>query len=714
MNAPTLRRSWPIVPSLLAVIAGCAIASAPPAARALTPTPLAAQLPSLALVSAAMATLDDEGVPKTGYAVIKGEKAPVPDVQMGDPAVVARIVDEGKNRNKVMEHLTHISDEIGPRLTGSTALENFENWAKAQFDGWGLKTEMWKWGDFPVRFDRGPSSGKVVMRGAAGSEWRTVRELQFTTSAWTAGTEGAVRGPVVKMPENEEQFEAVKDKLKGAWLLIKPTASGGRRGVMAGGGPAGRQRTFANIRAKWAGKPIAGDDTPAPEPFAKDGVSGAYEGTASGGRFAGAEGVPVTIELWVGQEGTARGTLALGTFRAGRFNGGTYDRSTGELTFTIEGGRGAAPYTVKVKDGVLSGQSNPEEGEPVKVSAKVQDPEKAQEAEAAKGPSLEERILKAGPAGFISASNDDRVRTGGSYRGIDGASPPVDAEVMVRQADYDYINSRVADGLPIQVEFDLPHTFKAGPIPVHNVIAEIPGTVWPDEVVIISAHMDSWNGPGSQGTTDNGTGTSVTMEAARILMAAGAKPKRTIRFILWSGEEQGLLGSREYVKVLKEKGELEKISACFVDDGGTNYEGGLQCLDSQVSILAAATAPVNGVFYSETDKKHLDVNIRPSARAGGGMAGGSSDHASFQREGVPGFFWDEVGRADYQFGWHTQNDKLNLAIPEYLMQSSTCAAVTAYNLACAPSLLPRKPLPKEEEPKKDGAAEAVGAVGAGR
>jgi carboxypeptidase Q len=191
----------------------------------------------------------------------------------------------------------------------------------------------------------------------------------------------------------------------------------------------------------------------------------------------------------------------------------------------------------------------------------------------------------------------------------------------------------------------------------------------------------------------------VTLEAARILAAAKAKPKRTIRFILWTGEEQGLLGSREYVKHLKETGELEKISAVFVDDGGTNYEGGLNCTDEMAPMLAAATAPVNGQFYSEVDKKHLDVNVQPSGELGRSISGGSSDHASFLREGIPAFFWEEVGRADYFYGWHTQHDKLDLAIPEYLQQSATCAAITAYNLACAPEKLPRPPKP---EPRPEG------------
>jgi Zn-dependent M28 family amino/carboxypeptidase len=107
-----------------------------------------------------------------------------------------------------------------------------------------------------------------------------------------------------------------------------------------------------------------------------------------------------------------------------------------------------------------------------------------------------------------------------------------------------------------------------------------------------------------------------------------------------------------------------------------------------VDYLAAATAPVNGVFDSETDGKYLDVNIRPTGDKID--THGGSDHAAFNRVGVPGFFWDEEGRADYGYGWHTQNDTLDLAIEEYLMQSATNAAITAYNLANAPDLLPRE------------------------
>jgi carboxypeptidase Q len=91
----------------------------------------------------------------------------------------------------------------------------------------------------------------------------------------------------------------------------------------------------------------------------------------------------------------------------------------------------------------------------------------------------------------------------------------------------------------------------------------------------------------------------------------------------------------------------------------------------------------------------MTVNIRPSGKKID--THGSSDHASFNKVGVPGLYWDEVGRADYGYGWHTQNDRMELAIPEYLMQSSVSSAIMAYNLACAPDLMPRA----IEEPKEE-------------
>lgn len=319
---------------------------------------------------------------------------------------------------------------------------------------------------------------------------------------------------------------------------------------------------------------------------------------------------------------------------------------------------------------------------------------------------IAEEVGKYDLAGRITASRNDQITTSGlrGWRDLSMDSLPTDVNISIRRSDYDAINSRLSDNEEVTVEANLAHYFNQGPIPVFNTIAEIRGTEFPDEVVILSAHLDSWNGPGSMGTQDNGTGSSVMIEAARLLMAAGVQPRRTIRFCLWTGEEQGLLGSRGYVESLSEA-EIAKISVCFVDDGGTNYQGGLACVADMLPMLDAAVDPVRAAF-PDLPIDHTVQDAMPR--------GGSSDHASFNRVGVPGFFWIEKGKGgsegkNYRFVWHTQNDTPRYAVEEYLVQSSACSAVTAYNLAMADTLLPRYVAPtKEEEAKKEDTDTAGG------
>jgi len=126
-----------------------------------------------------------------------------------------------------------------------------------------------------------------------------------------------------------------------------------------------------------------------------------------------------------------------------------------------------------------------------------------------------------------------------------------------------------------------------GPRVVHNVVAELYGEK-PDEIVIVGAHLDSWDF--AHGAADNAAGCGAVMEAARLLAASGVKPKRTIRFVLWTGEEQGLLGSKDYVRV--HANELAKTSAVFVMDAGTNPIAGLTGTQAMRTDLERALAPI--------------------------------------------------------------------------------------------------------------------------
>lgn len=229
---------------------------------------------------------------------------------------------------------------------------------------------------------------------------------------------------------------------------------------------------------------------------------------------------------------------------------------------------------------------------------------------------------------------------------------------------------------PVEVELNISDCeFSAGPVEVYNTVAEIPGSEKPDEVVILGAHLDSWDL--GTGATDDGTGVSVVLEAARVLRKLDLKPKRTIRFILFSGEEQGLNGSQAYVEA--HKAELEKVSAMMVHDTGTGrvetlaLQGNVQAYDA----LSKALAPLRQMIGLQ------DLRL---------LTMGGSDHASFGRAGVPAFFCQQE-RASYAQTHHSQADTFDKVIGDDLLNGAQVMAVFAYNVAQLEERLPRRPAP---------------------
>jgi carboxypeptidase Q len=282
-------------------------------------------------------------------------------------------------------------------------------------------------------------------------------------------------------------------------------------------------------------------------------------------------------------------------------------------------------------------------------------------------------------AGTVRGATNELIVTGGSYQITWDKLPTVPAINLVK-SNFDEVAGLVKEGKPVVLEFDIRNYFKKGPIPLYNVIADIPGTEFPDEYVIVGGHIDSWDG--ATGTTDNGTGCATTLEAARILMKSGVKPRRTIRFMLWSGEEQGLFGSRDYVKAHPEL--MPKISAVLVHDGGTNFLSGIGVTKAMKADIDMALAPLVG----------LEPSMPFAIREIPGLSrGGGSDHASFTAAGVPGFFWAQRGgTAVYSQTHHTQHDTFNRAIPEYQKHSSLVAALGALGIANLDHLLSREAL----------------------
>ncbi len=173
-------------------------------------------------------------------------------------------------------------------------------------------------------------------------------------------------------------------------------------------------------------------------------------------------------------------------------------------------------------------------------------------------------------AGELLPSKSERLHAFGDMN-IDWNDLPQTPKVILLEKEWNEIHEMLAGGEEVYLEFDIRNEFVEGPVPVYNVVADIPGSVRPDEYVIVGAHIDSWDA--GEGVLDNGTGVAAVIEAARILVESGARPKRTIRFVLFAGEEVGMIGSKAYVNDHPEL--LPKISAVFNMDQGTDYINGI-------------------------------------------------------------------------------------------------------------------------------------------
>jgi len=287
-----------------------------------------------------------------------------------------------------------------------------------------------------------------------------------------------------------------------------------------------------------------------------------------------------------------------------------------------------------------------------------------------------EKLETAGIGGWIYPTRGEAITTYGNYR-ISWDELPTIPRIHLRKDQYDMIAEKLAADEEVTLRIDVRNHFQPGPAKYYNVIGDIVGTEFPDEYVIIGGHIDSWDG--ATGTTDNGTGSATTIEAARMLMASGAKPRRTIRFMLWSGEEQGLLGSKAWVSANPDA--LDKISAVFVYDGGPNAIAGLPATKAMKADFEKVFEPV----------MNLNPDLPFTLKDVDGIPRGiGSDHESFLAKGVPGFFWTQEGRADWRRGIHTQFDTFDLVIPEYLEHSTTVIALTALGVGNLDGLLSRE------------------------
>jgi hypothetical protein len=471
--------------------------------------------------------------------------APLAAQSSVDTAGAGRLIDQAMNHSEVMQNLEHLSDVIGPRLSGSPAMRRANEWTASRFKAYGLTAALEPY-TFGVTWERGAASLRLIapfQRAVTGHSW-----------AWTVGTGGkTLSGPVVltdiPVPES---LAVYRDKVKGAWVLPRPPF------------------------------PLWNPDGPEMTP---------------------AESLKLDEQIQLRRQLSADTSATAVLARR---------------QFQVD-----LPYILK----------------------------------------------SAGALGtLIDGSKEHGLMT---MSGSPTRVAPL-ASLVISHEDYAMLDRLIQSGVTPRIEGRVENRLGKAPVQQWNTVAEIKGSETPGQVVILGAHLDSWDL--GTGTTDNGTGSMVVLEAARAIAQSGVKPKRTIRFILFSGEEEGLLGSRAYAEAHER--EADSIQAVLVLDNGTGAVTGqaLQGRKDLEQLWKELLAPV----------AKLDADSVHDANKGG------TDHLSFLPYGVPGFNFDQKSRG-YDHTHHSQTDTYDHAVEGDLKQAAAVMAVTAYELANLPELLPRGP-----------------------
>lgn len=511
-----------------------------------------------------------------------------------DLDLVTKLRSEAKERSRVMETLGVLTDEIGPRLTGSPSLIRAGEWTQSKLREWGLQnvhTESF------APFGRSWVLEHTSLRMIAPEKL----DLIAIPKAWTPGTEGAKRAHVIAAKlSTEEDLAKWKGKLANAIVLI--------------------------------------DEAQPNKPHLKPDAN-LYNDTQL------EELTKINFDTQSDAPLTPR-----------------YDKAKAIKDFA---------FRKKLMQFII-----------------------------------EEKVLA-----VLNASRGEDgtifVQGGGSYKTGEPTGPP---NLVLMKETYNRLYRLVEKKKRVELELDVKVSFTdENPAAAISVIGDIVGSDKKDEFVMLGGHLDSWQS--ATGATDNGVGVAVSMEAVRMLKAVGFKPRRTIRIALWGGEEQGLLGSRAYVKQwvaarpdstdpkekelpsylrktmwpLTLKPQHSKISAYFnLDNGAGKIRG----------IFAENNAAVKPIFEAWLAPFHdigaTTVSLRNT---------GSTDHVSFDSVGVPGFQFiqDEL---DYLSRTHHSNlDVYDKVQRGDMIQASLIMAHFVAHAANRPELLPRKPLP--QEPPKD-------------
>lgn len=485
--------------------------------------------------------------------------------------VVKKIIEIGQTDNQTMNHLDVITNRFGGRLIGSDAYENAAEWAAYKFKEWGMEVEMDYSGEVPVGFNRGPWFGRMLSHNGM--------QLHFATPSYTSGTKGVQKGHVLIEPKTQAQFDRMKGKLKGAWVLISGVNNG------------------------W----------------------------------------PIDISI----------------------NADHIRDSIIAINAEIE----------KKNRVIRSYNWNNRGGEQKELLPMVEEP------------ALFYRDMKeAGILGIIQKSTlpiralyDRKNLPDMTFENL-----PTVPDIKLDEHQFAIIEQMTKERQSFELEFDIRNHFKMGPIKYYNVIGIIPGTEYPYEYVMMGGHLDAFDV--ATGGVDDGSGITPTMEAARLIMAAGGKPKRTILVCLWAGEEFGLLGSKSWVE--NNEAKWGKISNYFNRDGGPTVPTSISVPAAMMKDIEKIIEPINDINPDFPFKLNERKPSKKPTKAGG------SDHAYFALNGIPTitFGLEDTKGYDFNYGeiWHTERDLYNKSIPEYQEHTSIVTAIVVYGIANLDHILSRE------------------------
>jgi len=512
---------------------------------------------------------------------------------------IDRIKEEGLKHSQVMPTLSHLTDVIGPRLTGSPGMKRANEWTKNKFTEWGLENaHLESWGPFGRGWSLKRFSAQVV-------EPQCIPLIAFP-KAWSPSTEGPLVAEVAYLNAGTEaDFAKYKGKLKGAIVLIA------------------RPR---NLAARF-------------EPLAT--------------RLSDKELLTLADKGPDESPRSRRNTAALEFARK-------------RLQFLME--EGAAL--------LIDPSSNGDGGTLFVSSAQVPSPG---------GP-------HAPKAKRVSAWDKD--------------APKIPPQIVLASEHYNRLVRMIEQGESLKIAIDLGVEFHDDDLMAYNTVAEIPGTDLKEQVVMLGGHLDSWHS--GTGATDNAAGVAVTMEAVRILKALNLKPRRTIRIGLWSGEEQGLHGSRAFVtqhfgKTPRTEGShpstSEEDNASKNSSESSQHKPEYDAFSAYFN-LDNGTGKIRGVYLqgNEAARPIFRNWLQPFRGMGASTLSiantGGTDHLSFDGIGLPGFQFiqDEI---EYDSRTHHSNqDVYDRIQADDMKQAAVIMAAFVYNTAMRDEKFPRKPQPE--------------------